>query len=80
MKAGIMDKILTVKLKKERPFPEAPFHRIAVEVTTTDNPEKQTIFTYYPDEISFTQNELIGLTISEAQQLKMQKDIEYLQT
>ncbi len=37
-------------------------------------------FTYYPDELSFTESELIGLTLVEAQKLKITKDVKYLQS
>jgi hypothetical protein len=39
-----------------------------------------TLFTYYPDEISFESHEFIGLTIADANMLKMTKDKEFLQS
>jgi len=42
-----------------------------------DNSEIE-LFEYYPDEISFTPDEFVGLTISEAKHLKFKKDKEYL--
>ena len=50
-----------------------------VIVTTEDNKEKE-LFWYYPDELSFTPNEFIGLTIEQAKDLKRQKDLKYLQS
>lgn len=38
------------------------------------------LYDYYPDEISFTHNEFIGLTKSEAITLKYNKDRHYLTT
>ena len=38
------------------------------------------LFDYYPDEISFTPAELVGLTAKEARKLKMKKDVAYLQS
>jgi hypothetical protein len=39
-----------------------------------------TLFSYYPDEISFTAEEFIGLTRGEAMALKHKKDVAYLQS
>lgn len=36
------------------------------------------LFSYYPDEISFTADEFAGLTVAAARQLKCQRDIEFL--
>ena len=58
-------------------------HHINVNVQTTDKndtDEKETIFSYYPDELSFSEAELIGLTIDEASQLRTKKDIAYLKS
>ena len=37
-----------------------------------------TLFSYYPDELSFTEDEFIGLTVQEALSLVHKKDKEYL--
>ena len=51
------------------------------EVIVTDNTGMETtIFSYYPDEISFTEVELVGLTLDEARKLKFTKDRAYLQS
>lgn len=50
-----------------------------VWVTYEDNKE-QMLFEYYPDEISFTPSEFVGLTRSEAIHLKFKKDKAYLQS
>ena len=50
-----------------------------VYVTMEDGHE-QFLFQYYPDEISFSPNEFVGLTIEEAQGLRRKKDKEYLQS
>jgi len=42
------------------------------------NGKEEFLFTYYPDEISFTEKEFIGLTIDEARHLKFIKDKAYL--
>lgn len=40
--------------------------------------EEIKLLTYYPDEISFTPQEFIGLTISESRHLHFKKDNEFL--
>ena len=50
-----------------------------VFVTMEDNKE-YFLFEYYPDEISFTPSEFVGLTIDEAKHLKFKKDKQYLQS
>jgi len=44
------------------------------------NGEEKVLFEFYPDEISFTENEFIGLTEEQVHQLRMKKDIEFLQS
>lgn len=50
-----------------------------VYVTLEDGKEEY-LFEYYPDEISFTESDFIGLTIQEAFELKRKKDVAYLQS
>ena len=45
-----------------------------------DNGKKETLFSYYPDEISFSESEFIGLTRAEAFKLYHKKDVAYLQS
>ena len=47
---------------------------------TLDNNEEQKLFSFYPDEISFSEQELVGLTIEQAMQLRHKKDVAYLQS
>ena len=73
-----MSKINQVELRKVPIM--GTMHTINVIVTTEDNKEPQKIFSYYPDEISFTEEEIIGLTIEEANQLRHDKDVAYLRS
>ena len=41
--------------------------------------QEKVLFEFYPDELSFTEDEFIGLTEKEARRLKFEKDIKYLQ-
>jgi len=54
-----------------------PMPRITV---TLDDGSTQELFEYYPDELSFTEQEFIGLTLEEARHLKFVKDKQYLQS
>ena len=55
-----------------------PMPQVFVKLDGDEN--EQFLFEYYPDEISFSKNEFIGLTISEARHLKFKKDKDYLQS
>lgn len=56
-------------------FSELPAVYIKVE-----DGEEQKLFDFYPDELSFTAGEFIGLTVEEAHRLKLKKDVAYLQS
>ena len=49
-------------------------------IATLEDGTEQMLFEYYPDEISFTPSEFVGLTIAEAIHLKFVKDRNYLQS
>jgi hypothetical protein len=50
-----------------------------VHATFADGTTK-TLFTFYPDELSFAEAEFLGLTEEEAMQLYMEKDLAYLRS
>ena len=51
------------------------------EVTATyDDGSTGVLFSFYPDEISFTSREFVGLTEDEARHLKFKKDNDYLRS
>ena len=58
--------------------PESFFDPLPKVMVTLDNNTEQCVFEYYPDEISFTPNEFIGLTLDECRHLKFVKDKKYL--
>lgn len=63
-----------------RPMPEGmndPMPELRVQLS---NGEELTLFSFYPDEISFTESELVGLTIDQAKRRKFEKDLRFLQT
>lgn len=49
-------------------------------IATFEDGTTKELFEYYPDEISFTEKEFIGLTEDEARHLKFVKDKQYLQS
>ena len=58
-------------------FNRIDYGRMQITVETEDGTH-ETIFSYYPDELSFHQDELIGLTIPEARDLFVRKDTKFL--
>ena len=44
------------------------------------NGEEKTFFEFYPDEISFSESEFIGLNEESARRLKFEKDKKFLQS
>lgn len=63
---------LPERLRLGDPLPE-------VWVTLPDGTEKM-LFTYYPDEISFSESDFIGLTEEQARLLKFGRDRAFLQS
>ena len=63
------------------PQPKSRFDPIPqIFVTLEGESDEQFLLEYYPDEISFTEQEITGLTISEVRTLHFQKDKRYLQS
>jgi hypothetical protein len=51
------------------------------KVTATfDNGKRKVLFSFYPDEISFSVGEFIGLTAQEAYSLHHKKDVAYMRS
>jgi len=67
-----MPKITSVNFKKGDLF------EMDKAILTLSDGTSETI-TYFGDEISFSESELIGLTVQEARELKSKKDLAYLQ-
>ena len=61
-------------------MPKCFFDPMPQVYVTLDDGNKVFLFDYYPDEISFTPNEFVGLTMDEARHLKFNKDKQYLQS
>ena len=63
-----------------RPMPEGMFDPMPEVRVQFDTGEEKTLFEFYPDEISFTESEFIGLTEKQAYGLRFEKDLKYLQS
>ena len=62
------------------PMPKSLFDPMPQVHITLEDGTEQFLFDYYPDEISFTPSEFVGLTITEAIRLKFNKDKSFLQS
>lgn len=60
------------------PYPKGFFDPMPKVRVIFDNMEEKVLFDFYPDEISFSEHEFIGLTEAEARHLKFKKDRNYL--
>lgn len=68
-------KVISARITRD---PYNLFDPIPEVYVTMEDGDEQFLFDYYPDEISFTPKEFIGLTIEECRQLKGRKDNEFL--
>jgi hypothetical protein len=62
------------------PMPKSLFDKMPEILATFDDGSSKVLFSFFPDEISFTEGEFIGLTEAEARQLKFKKDQAYLKS
>lgn len=63
-----------------RPMPAGMFDPMPQVFVTLEDNQEQLLFEFYPDEISFTEQEFIGLTLEQAKGLKFKKDNNYLRS
>ena len=80
-----METIISARITTQpRPMPQGmfdPMREVHVTVKGESGEDKEHyLFTYYPDELSFTEKEFIGLNISDAKALKFKKDVQYLKS
>ena len=61
-------------------MPSSLFAKLPVVYVTVDDGREFRLFDYYPDEISFTPSEFIGLTLEQATNLKGEKDRAWLRS
>lgn len=74
--------VLVVKITAARitAMPESIFDAMPEVTVTLEDGSTRNLFSYYPDEISFTEAEFIGLTVAQAHNLRHRKDVAYLQS
>lgn len=63
-----------------RPMPHGMFDPMPEVIATFEDGTTKTLFSYYPDEVSFVEHEFIGLTEEEAHSLFQRKDTAYLRS
>jgi hypothetical protein len=63
-----------------RPMPLGMFDPMPEVIATFEDDSTKTLFAFYPDEISFTPSEFIGLAEEEAHTLFQRKDHSYLRS
>jgi len=63
-----------------RPMPEGMFDPMPEVIATFGDGSSKTLFSFYPDEVSFRESEFIGLTEEEAHSLFQRKDTAYLRS
>lgn len=72
-----MSKITAARITE---MPKTIFGPMPKVYVTVEGEKEQFLFEYYPDEISFSHHEFIGLTVDEARTLKFNKDLQYLKS
>jgi len=70
----------TIVLCEIGPYPKSFTDPLPKVTVTLSSGEVKELFSFYPDEISFSANEFIGLTVEEAVALRCKKDVEFLQS
>jgi hypothetical protein len=74
-------KIVSARITQmPRPMPGGIFDKMPEVHVTLEDGSEQKLFEYYPDEISFSEKEFVGLTLDEARGLKTKKDKTYLRS
>jgi hypothetical protein len=63
-----------------RPMPLGMFDPMPEVVATFEDGSTRTLFSFYPDEVSFQSSEFTGLTEEEAHDLFQRKDTAYLRS
>jgi hypothetical protein len=61
-----------------RPMPQGMFDPMPEVIATFEDGSTKSLFSYYPDEVSFTPPEFVGLTEEEAHSLFQKKDTAHL--
>ncbi|VTU43013.1 hypothetical protein H6P1_00491 (plasmid) [Variovorax sp. PBL-H6] len=63
-----------------RAMPEGMFDPMPKVSAKLSTGEEVSLFQFYPDELTFTEAEFVGLTVEEARKLHQRKDVAYLRS
>jgi hypothetical protein len=63
-----------------RPMPEGMFEPMPEVIATFEDGSTKSLFSFFPDEVSFQASEFTGLTEEEAHSLFQSKDTTYLRS
>ena len=75
-----MEKEPIIIKAKITPLPRNLFDEMPKVIVFFDDGSSRELFEFYPDEISFSPEEFIGLTEEQAHRLRFEKDKKYLQS
>lgn len=70
-------KVVSARITEQ---PKSLFDPMPRVYVTTEDGTEHFLYQYYPDEISFTESEFIGLTLEECGALYTKKDIAFLRS
>jgi hypothetical protein len=71
---------MTIKSARITPLPVKFTDPMPTVFVTLEDGKEHRLFDYYPDELRFSPDEFVGLTVEEAHNLKQKKDVAYLQS
>ena len=63
-----------------RPMPQGMFDPMPEVIATLEDGTTKSLFSFFPDEVSFRVSEFVGLTEEEAHSLFQKKDTAYLRS
>jgi hypothetical protein len=63
-----------------RQMPDGMFDPMPTVRVQFNNGEEKTLFEFFPDEISFSESEVVGLTEESAYRLRFDKDKKFIQS
>jgi hypothetical protein len=72
--------IVKIKSAKITAMPKSFFDPMPEVIATFEDGSNKTLFSFYPDELSFHESEFIGLTEEQAMRLRHEKDVAFLRS
>lgn len=71
---------MKIKSATVGPFPKSMFDPMPKVTVTFEDGTEKVLFMFFPDEIMFYAREFVGLTESEAMELRHKRDVAYLRS